>query len=117
MNIILTNQLVFQGVSIASYGIYLLAQLLFHLFWAPGLTFWNALIGYFMVNKFEAFCVVYIPSCLSCFLTDFIAKYMFKNWCLKRVLNNKFFKAFFEESIEILRQLVFFQVCFCKEDH
>ena len=85
---------------VASYGIYLLAQLLFHLFWAPGLTFWNALIGYFMVNKFEAFCVVYIPSCLSCFLTYFIAKYMFKNWCLKRVLNNKFFKAFFEESIE-----------------
>lgn len=51
-----------------------------------------------MENKLEAFLVVYVPSVLSCFLTYFIAKYMFKKWCLKRVLKHRFFKAFFLES-------------------
>jgi len=97
----------------ASYSIYFLAQLLFHLLWVPGLTFWNALIGYYMDNVWVAFAVVYIPAVISCFITYFVAKYIFKAWCLNRFLTHKVFKAFFQESKEKpWKTSIFFRMMF-----
>jgi len=78
--------------------VYLVAQLLFHLLWVPGLTFFNALIGYYMHNTWLAFLAVYIPSVISCFITYFVARYIFRNWCLKSFLKQRVFRAFFKES-------------------
>lgn len=79
-------------------AVYLVAQLLFHLLWIPGLTFFNALVGFYMKNTFYAFLAVYIPSVFSCFITYFVARYIFKQWCLTSFLKQRVFRAFFKES-------------------
>jgi len=81
-----------------SCGVFLLAQLLFHLLWVPGLTFFNALVGFYMENTFYAFLFVYVPSLFSCLVTYFVARYIFKSWCLKSFLKQRVFRAFFKES-------------------
>ena len=50
-----------------SYCVYFGVQILFHIFFVPGLTFFNALIGLYEPSTFKAFLIVYITSVTSCF--------------------------------------------------
>jgi uncharacterized membrane protein YdjX (TVP38/TMEM64 family) len=82
-----------------SYTVYFAAQIGFHLFFLPGLTFWNALIGYYMESTWKAFLVVYIPSVISCFMTYAVVRVIFKNWCFGLCMKKRVFRAFFKESV------------------
>jgi len=97
------NDMIEDAVNSESWGSYLtyfLAQVGFHLFFLPGLTFWNALIGYYMTSTWKAFLVVYVPSVLSCFLTYAVVRFIFKNWCMGMCMKKRVFRAFFKESTQ-----------------
>ena len=55
-------------------------------------------MGFLIKNTFKAFMIVYVTSVLSCLLTYFISKYIFKDFCLKKVFKKRIFQVIWQES-------------------
>lgn len=77
--------------SILSYCFFFGVQVCFHLLFLPGLTFFDVLIGFYMKDTVKAFLVVYLTSVVSCMMTYYIARFLFKDYFERTIFKKDLF--------------------------
>lgn len=81
-----------------SYLMFLAFQLSFHLLFVPGLTFFNVLVGYYMKNTLKGFLIVYITSMISCILTFYVSRFVFRDYFEKTLFKKPIFQHMLQLS-------------------
>lgn len=79
------------NLTVTSFLVFLAFELAFHLFFVPGLTFFNVLLGFYMQNTLAAFLIVYSTSMIGCALTYYIAKFLFKDYFERTIFKKDIF--------------------------
>lgn len=86
--------------SILSYLFFFGFQIGFHLLFLPGLTFFDVLIGFYMKDTAKAFLVVYLTSVVSCMMTYYVARFLFKDYFEKTIFKKDIFTHMLKLSEE-----------------
>jgi uncharacterized membrane protein YdjX (TVP38/TMEM64 family) len=84
--------------SVYSYMFFFGFQVAFHLLFLPGLTFFDVLLGFYMKNTLKAFLVVYSTSVVSCMMTYYVARFLFKDYFEKTIFKKDLFNHMLELS-------------------
>jgi hypothetical protein len=77
--------------SVVSYLVFLAFQIAFHLLFVPGLTFFDVLVGFYMKDTLKAFLIVYSTSLISCMLTFYVARFLFKDYFERTIFKKDIF--------------------------
>lgn len=77
--------------SVVSYLFFFGFQIAFHLLFLPGLTFFDVLLGFYMKDTVKAFLVVYLTSVISCMMTYYVARFLFKDYFEKTIFKKDIF--------------------------